>query len=635
MAEEKPIRIQDDLYHYVNGKWLETAVIPDDKPTAGGFADLDTGVEKLLMADFAAMAKGEKKIPDKYVAKAILLYKKALDTKRRNEEGLKPVLPLLVKIDSLQGIDDFNKNIKELVLGDYPLPVQFGVDTDMKNTKAHCFLLVGPSTILPDTTYYAEGNKQGAALLNIWSQMAQKLLAFSPLSPKDQEQYLKDTLAFDKKISGIVKSQEEWADYVKCYNPQKTEKVIAALSPLDLRGLLQGLYGKLPSKVIVYDPRFLKNFQSLYNADTFALYKHWAYVKALVSSCGYLSESLRTLGNTYRRTLIGLATDSSIEKQAFHNADDAFSEPVGLYYGKTYFGEEAKKDVVDMVKSIIEMYKKRMAKNRFLAAATKEKAILKLSTMEIKMGYPDKIQPLYDTLTVEEGTSFYAAMEEIDREKSVYAFSKLFEPVDRTLWVMPGDMVNACYNPYSNDITFPSAILQAPFYSLKQSRSANLGGIGAVIGHEISHAFDNNGAQCDENGNLKNWWTKEDFKKFKALTKNMVKEFDGIAFAGSKVNGKLVVSENIADNGGMAVTLALVKELKDPNYNDYFESWARIWCQKAREQYQQLLLSVDVHSPTELRANMQPRNFPEWYATYKVTKKDQMYLAPSKRVTIW
>ena len=138
--------------------------------------------------------------------------------------------------------------------------------------------------------------------------------------------------------------------------------------------------------------------------------KHWAYVKALISSCGYLSESLRTLGNTYRRTLIGLATDSSIEKQAFHNADDAFSEPVGLYYGKTYFGEEAKKDVVDMVKSIIEMYKKRMAKNHFLAKATKEKAILKLSTMVIKMGYPDKIQPLYDTLTVEEGTSFFAAM---------------------------------------------------------------------------------------------------------------------------------------------------------------------------------------------------------------------------------
>mgnify|MGYP002968690418 FL=1 len=200
---------------------------------------------------------------------------------------------------------------------------------------------------------------------------------------------------------------------------------------------------------------------------------------------------------------------------------------------------------------------------------------------------------------------------------------------------MPGHMVNACYNPFTNDITFPAAILQSPFYSIKQSRSENLGGIGTVIGHEISHAFDNNGAKCDENGNLNNWWTKEDFKKFNAKTKTMIKQFDGIELEWGKVNGAFVVSENIADNGGMAVTLEIMSKMKDADYKEYFYNWARIWCMKARPEFLQLLLSIDVHSPSILRANMQPRNFEEWYQTFDVKKTDKMYISPKKRIVIW
>jgi putative endopeptidase len=196
-------------------------------------------------------------------------------------------------------------------------------------------------------------------------------------------------------------------------------------------------------------------------------------------------------------------------------------------------------------------------------------------------------------------------------------------------------MVNACYNPSTNDITFPAAILQKPFYSLHQSASENLGGIGAVIGHEISHAFDNNGANFDENGNLKNWWKEEDFAAFQELTKDMVAQFDGIEFHGGKVSGELTVSENIADNGGIGVTLEIMHGLPDADYRAYFKNWARVWCQKAREEYIQLLLASDVHSPTVLRANMQPRNFPEWYEAFGVTEQDQMYIAPDKRISIW
>nr|WP_225353408.1 M13-type metalloendopeptidase [Lacticaseibacillus thailandensis] len=200
---------------------------------------------------------------------------------------------------------------------------------------------------------------------------------------------------------------------------------------------------------------------------------------------------------------------------------------------------------------------------------------------------------------------------------------------------MPGQLVNACYDPSRNDITFPAAILQAPFYSLGQSNSENFGGIGAVIAHEISHGFDNNGAKFDEFGNLKNWWQESDYKEFKRLTQAMIDEFDGRDYAGGKVNGKLIVSENIADLGGMAAALSTAQQDDNVDLKAFFTNWGRIWRQKARPEYAQLLLSSDVHAPNRLRANIQPQNFDEWYTTFDVQPGDGMYLEPERRVAIW
>ena len=276
-----------------------------------------------------------------------------------------------------------------------------------------------------------------------------------------------------------------------------------------------------------------------------------------------------------------------------------------------------------------------MRKNTFLADSTKEEAIKKLSTIVVKMGYPDTIREIWTKLKFEESDSLYDAVMTINGIRRKDQLDKLYIEVDRSEWVMPGHMVNACYNPNSNDITFPAAILQKPFYSLAQSVSENLGGIGAVIGHEISHAFDTNGAKFDEKGNLKDWWLEEDFKAFEELTKAMTEQFDGIPFHGGKVSGELTVSENIADNGGMGVTLEIMHTLPDADFKAYFANWARIWCMKAKEEMIQLLLARDVHAPAPIRANIPPRNFSEWYDAFDVTDKDQMYIAPDKRISIW
>lgn len=630
------IRFQDDLYHAVNGEWLENATIPDDRPTAGGFAELDEGVETLLRNDFKSFANGEKDIPLPELKEAVKLYSKVLDTKTRDEEGIKPILPFLDEILSIKDINDLSRKARKLTLDGIDLPFSFGVDPDMKNTDVNAFAILGPSIILPDTTYYASDNEPGKALLGVYSNMAKSLLAKTPLSEEEQNKFLEDTLAFDTLIAKEVKSQLEWADYVANYNPMDVEEVVSCLSPFDFKGLLNELYGeKEPTRVIAYDPKAIKNFKNYFNDETFEQYKHWAYVKYLLSGAKYLSVEMHDIATTYRRSLYGIAKDPVLEKQAYQLVGGVFAEPIGVYYGRTYFGEEAKKDVISLVKRIIEAYKERMKKNTFLAEETKEKAILKLSTIAIKMGYPDKIDEFYSELKVEDDDALFVSLQKLDSKKIEHSLMKLNKPVDRMEWGMPGHMVNACYNPFANDITFPAAILQKPFYSLEQSESENLGGIGAVIGHEISHAFDNNGASFDEKGNLANWWKEEDYAAFKALTKKMIDEFDGIDFYGGKVSGELIVSENIADNGGMGVTLGLMHENNDASFQDYFKNWARVWCMKAKPQYIQYLLVNDVHAPAELRANMQPCNFEEWYEAFGVKETDGMYLAPEKRVRIW
>lgn len=632
------IRVQDDLYMHVNKEWLDKAVIPADKPAVGGFINLDTEVEQLLIADLNKMAKGKMEAPDANVQKAVDLFKLVKNVKKRNAEGLKPVQKYLDKIYKMNGVSDLNRRFKEFAIYGLPLPFGVaGVDDDMKDTSRHAFYLRGPSTILPDVTYYKEEMKpQHDALIGVWSQMVAGILKQTDLTEEEQALYLENTLKFDAIIATLVKSQEEWSEYVKSYNPMPTRRVCTMVKPVKFKKFLTAIYGEdIPETVIIQEPRFFKNFKTLFNEETFPLYKSWAYVKTLLGACSLLSEDLREASSQYQKVLSGTQELPTIEKQAYRLASSYLSEPIGLYYGRKYFGEEAKKDIVEMVHEIIDTYKVHIERNEILSDETKQKAILKLSKIVVKMGYPDKCNELYDKITVSNRASLYTAVKEISAVYAIHNMQKLHKPVDRTEWVMPGHMVNACYNPTSNDITFPAAILQKPFYSINQSRSENLGGIGAVIGHEISHAFDNNGAKCDENGNLNNWWKKEDNKKFNQKTKAMVKEFEGIELEWGKVNANFIVSENIADNGGMAVTLEIMSGMKDADYKAYFYNWARVWALKAKPEYLKLLLQIDVHAPSYLRANMPPRNFKEWYETFDVKPTDKMYIAPKKRVIIW
>lgn len=630
-----PTDYKDNLYLAVNGAWQEKAEIPADKSSAGASMDLDMLIEKELMKDFKNLAADDQQIKSSEFLQAIKLYRLAKNVGFLKEFHEKPILKDLKRLEDLKNLEDFNQNIAQLAEDNFILPTNIWISADMKNTSKNAAYVDGADLILPDNNYYAPDNESGKKLLAKYAEVAQKLLTMVGYSLENAESTVEKALKFDKTLVPIVKTSEEWAEYSKIYNPMDFSEFVTKSKNLDLKKLVVDQIKTTPDKVIIVQPRFLENTDKLVNDDTFENMKAWMIVRYLVSNSKNLDETFRQTVGEYDLAFSGAKELPTRTKFAYHLSEDTYDEVIGVYYGKKYFGEKAKADVRQMVVRMIEIYKQHLTDNTWLSQDTKDKAILKLNKMVIKVGYPDKIRDIFQKLNVDETESLYdnsVKLLKVIRQDNLDSFKK---PVDRTVWLMPGEEVNACYDPSRNDITFPAGILQAPFYSLQQTSSENFGGIGATFAHEISHAFDNDGAKFDEYGNMKNWWTKEDYAKFEKLTQRMIDQFDGIPFSGGKVNGKLVVGENIADVGGLRCAIEAAKMDKDYNPKEFFITWAKTWCFKATPEYNERLLAVDVHAPQPLRANVMAQDIDEFYDAFNVTQKDGMWLDEDKRVNIW
>lgn len=627
--------IKDDLYEAVNGEWLKTAKIPNDKPATGGFNDLVDEIDKQLMDDFDAYAAGKEKSDDSRFNEMIKLYRLAKKFDWRKKVGPQPLKRMLASVENLNSYEDYQSQWKNWILAGMPSPISFDIDADMKNATVYALFASSPSLILPDKSYYeAEKKAQHDQLLQLWSSMVEALMDKLGYSKEEAKKIIDDAIKFDALLAPNVKSAEEAADYSKMYNPQTVAELASATDQLDIAAIIKQLVGEEPEKVIVTEPEYFKALNKILQ-DNFELFKNWALIRVIRENASYLDDEMREINGRYGRALSGSKKPVSQRKFAFYLARDMFSQVAGDYYGKKYFGPQAKADVHHMVEQMIKVYKGRLTNNQWLSKDTRDKAILKLDKLGIQVGYPDKIPALYDQFKVDEEESLIANLNQLTVTANKELFSRWNKPVDRMRWEMSAATVNAYYHPFKNIIVFPAAILQAPFYSLKQSSSQNYGGIGAVIAHEISHAFDNNGSLFDEFGNLNNWWTDEDSAHFKQLAQKMIEEFDGIPFAGQKVNGKLTVSENIADAGGLSCALEAAKNEADFNAQEFFINWATIWRMKATKQYMQLLLSIDVHAPQKLRANIQAENLDDFYTAFDIKPGDEMYRAPEDRVHIW
>ncbi|WP_295728826.1 M13 family metallopeptidase [uncultured Limosilactobacillus sp.] len=632
MSSINKAQIKDDLYEAVNGEWLKTAQIPEDKPATGGFNDLVDQVDKQLMADFDQFSKQAPQ--DQRLQEATKLYQLAKDFDRREQEGVQPLLHRLDQFNRLTDYTDYQSHWAQFILEGSASPVSFDIDADMKNATVYALFAAAPGLILPEKNYYAKDNPQGPVLLKQWSMMTNKLLQRLGYEEEQAEVLIDETIQFDSLLVPHVKSAEESADYSKMYNPQSLEEFAAHTDQLDIRKVVTELLGTAPAKVIVTEPKYMLALNQILK-DHFTIFKSWLIVNEVLGQAGLLTDELRTISGEYGRALSGSKKPVNHRKFAFYLTRGIYSQVVGDYYGRKYFGATAKADVTHMVKQMVGVYKQRLANNDWLGEATKQKAITKLTKLGIQVGYPDRIPDLYDHLKVDPQMSLLDNVIQLGLVANRELFSRWNQPVDRMRWEMSAATVNAYYHPFKNIIVFPAAILQAPFYSLEQTSSENYGGIGAVIAHEISHAFDNNGALFDEYGNLHNWWTKADTEHFQQLAQKMIDEFNGLPFAGQTVNGKLTVSENIADGGGLSCALAAAQEELDYSGREFFINWARIWRMKATTQYMQLLLSIDVHAPNKLRANVQAQNQDEFFKIFHIHEGDPMWKARDERVNIW
>lgn len=629
-------RLQDNFYDAVNGEWAKTAVIPDDKPTTGGFSDLNDEIEKLMLDVTDQWLNGEN-VPDDPILKEFIKYHKMVsDFETRDKLGVEPVLPLIEEYRSISSFKEFTERMAEYEMEGKISLLNFEITPDFLDAQTNVLWGTAPSIILPDTTYYTKDKEKGQELLQKWREMQEKLLEKFHFSKEEIKDTLDKVLELDAKVAQYVLSSEEASEYVKLYHPYQWEDFKALAPELPLASIFTNILGQEPDKVIVPEERFWTEYaKDYYSEQNWSLLKAKLVLYATGAWNGFLSDEIRVLSGEYGRILSGTPQAMDKRKAATYAAQGPYNHALGLWYAGEKFSEEAKRDVEEKVATMIDVYKSRLETADWLAESTRQQAVTKLNYITAHIGYPNKLPETYEKKIIDEKLGLIENARNLAKISIAHSWNKWNKPVDRDEWHMPAHMVNAYYSPQENQIVFPAAILQAPFYDIHQSSSANYGGIGAVIAHEISHAFDTNGAAFDEFGSLKNWWTDEDFAAFKERTDKVVEQFDGLPSYGSKVNGKLTVSENVADLGGVACALEAAKREANYSAHDFFVNFATIWRMKAREEYMQMLIAVDVHAPGEWRTNVTVTNFDEFHKEFDVKEGDGMWRDPAERVIIW
>ncbi|HEL0165306.1 TPA: endopeptidase [Streptococcus equi subsp. zooepidemicus] len=627
---------QEDFYQAVNGQWAETAVIPDDKPRTGGFSDLADEIEDLMLTTTDAWLAGEHVPNDAILENFVKFHRLVADYDKRDQVGVAPALDLIEEYKALGSFAEFASKVADYELNGKPNQFPFSVAPDFMNAQLNVLWAEAPGLILPDTTYYAKDNDKGKELLAIWRGMQEELLPKFGFSHEEVKDLLDKVITLDKQLADYVLSREEYSEYAKLYHPYDWAEFTKLVPELPLDDIFTVILAEVPDKVVVPEERFWTEFAAdYYSEKNWELLKAWLVLTAAGAYHTYLTDEIRVLSGVYSRALSGTPQAMDKKKAAYYLAQGPFNQALGLWYAGEKFSPEAKADVEHKVAKMIEVYKSRLETADWLAPATRDKAITKLNVITPHIGYPEKLPETYAKKVIDDKLSLVENAQNLAKISIAHSWSKWNKPVDRSEWHMPANMVNAYYDPQQNQIVFPAAILQAPFYSLSQSSSANYGGIGAVIAHEISHAFDTNGASFDEHGSLKNWWTDEDYAAFKERTDKIVEQFDGLDSYGAKVNGKLTVSENVADLGGVACALEAAQSEPDFSARDFFINFATIWRMKAREEFMQMMASIDVHAPGQWRTNVTLTNFDEFHQEFNIKEGDPMWRAPEDRVIIW
>ena len=633
---DKNATVASNFYQAVNKDWLLKTKIPADSPSIDNFYTLDEDIKGKLKKDIKNLGEGKETSDITGMSEFITFYKAASDYKQREKDGLEPLKPYLKEIEDIKDLNDLASKSASLTDKGIPLPFGYDVGTNAENTSQKQIQLSPPSILLPDVSIYKDeaSKKQYLTPIETATQKALEMLGYSE---KNSKRIVKEALEFDEIIAKYSLSNEEMSESKNLVHPKTAEEINAYSGSFKLYDVIKGIMGRDLETINVPNTKYFENYSKIVNQDNFSKIKSWILVQEAMAASNSLTEDYRLNFASISMAIMGTQKPISKEDTVYEMSVNLFSDVMSVYYGRKYFGEEAKTDVTGMIDKIKNVYRGRLQQNDWLTEKTRNKAIEKLDKMKVFVGYQEDVDPGTKELHLDPNKSFFELSEDIAQFGKRYTIDHFDEPIDKNKWSGSAFDINAYYNPESNSINFPAGILQAPFYDKNQSTEKNYGGIGVVIGHEITHAFDSNGADYDENGDMHNWWTKADSKAFDKRIKAFEDQWNGLEIYGTKVNGKLTVTENVADAGGLSSTLQVLKtDLTKPNLKDYFENYANIWKQKASLQYNKYTMVQDVHAPNELRVNQQLKNLPEFYEAYPQIKEgDAMYLAPSKRISLW
>ena len=633
---DKNATVTSNFYQAVNKDWLLKTKIPADSPSIDNFYTLDEDIKGKLKKDIKNLGEGKETSDITGMSEFITFYKAASDYKQREKDGLEPLKPYLKEIEEIKDLNDLASKSASLTDKGIPLPFGYDVGTNAENTSQKQIQLSPPSILLPDVSIYKDESSKKQYLTPIET-ATQKALEMLGYSEKNSKRIVKEALEFDEIIAKYSLSNEEMSESKNLVHPKTAEEINAYSGSFKLYDVIKDIMGRDLETINVPNTKYFENYSKIVNQDNFSKIKSWILVQEAMAASNSLTEDYRLNFASISMAIMGTQKPISKEDTVYEMSVNLFSDVMSVYYGRKYFGEEAKTDVTGMIDKIKNVYRGRLQQNDWLTEETRNKAIEKLDKMKVFVGYQEDVDPGTKELHLDPNKSFFELSEDIAQFGKRYTIDHFDEPIDKNKWSGSAFDINAYYNPESNSINFPAGILQAPFYDKNQSTEKNYGGIGVVIGHEITHAFDSNGADYDENGDMHNWWTNADSKAFDKRIKAFEDQWNGLEIYETKVNGKLTVTENVADAGGLSSTLQVLKtDMTKPNLKDYFENYANIWKQKASLQYNKYTMVQDVHAPNELRVNQQLKNLPEFYEAYPQIKEgDAMYLAPSKRISLW
>lgn len=636
---DSTVRIQDDLFRHLNGAWLTSHEIPADRASDGVGYKLYEEAEAHVRAIIEGPASGpdSQKISD--------LYSSFIDTERIESLGASPIASYLAKVDQIESCRDFLQTLGEFELDGFGGIFAAAIYTDHMDSLSNIIYLSQGGLSLPDEAYYREDQYEPirVAFLDHVTKM------FGLIGIENGQEHATRILALETQIARHHWDQVRDRDATLTYNKFNRAELESLSTGFDWKIWMAG--GELPSlgfeTTIVREPDFFTGIgQMLFDFDRES-WCSWLKWQAISGAAPYLHDAIVQQNfSFYGTTLSGTLQIRVRWKRAVSVVESSLGDAVGRIYVESHFPPQAKTEMETLVANLVIAYRESITNISWMSESTKKKALEKLSKFTPKIGYPEKWRD-YSTLVIS-ASDLMGNMARIARFSRDYELAKIGAPVDRTEWYMTPQTVNAYYNPGMNEIVFPAAILQPPFFDMDADDAVNYGGIGAVIGHEIGHGFDDQGSKYDGDGNLNDWWTQADRDEFEKRAKILIAQYNALVPAEAPditVNGALTVGENIGDLGGLSIAykaykLALKGEsapVLDGFTGDqrFFLAWAQAWRGKTRPEAVRREIATDPHSPHEFRTNQIVKNMDAFYAAFEVVEGDGLYLAPHERVQIW